>query len=57
MQPAVTIIYQFLAGEDGQTLSEYALILLLIALVMVAGLVLFGQQILAWFFQVVNSWP
>ncbi len=46
-----------LREEDGQTLMEYAVILLLIALAVIAALTLFGGQVLALYNQVVGSWP
>jgi len=46
-----------LREEDGQTLMEYAVILLLIALAVIAALTLFGGQILALYNRVVGSWP
>ncbi len=46
-----------LRKDDGQTLMEYAVILLLIALVVIAGLIVFGGQVLALYNQVVGSWP
>ncbi len=46
-----------LREEDGQTLMEYAVILLLIALAVIAALALFGGQVLALYDQVVGSWP
>jgi Flp pilus assembly pilin Flp len=50
--------YQLLRrGEDGQTLGEYALIMLLIAVVCVAGVTLFGNQLLNLYNQIVTGFP
>ncbi|OPZ71879.1 MAG: hypothetical protein BWY83_00934 [bacterium ADurb.Bin478] len=46
-----------LRQDDGQTLMEYAVILLLIALAVIAALTFFGGQVLALYNQVVGSWP
>lgn len=47
----------WLRKDDGQTLMEYAVILLLIALAVIAALTLFGGQVLALYNQVIGSWP
>ena len=39
------LIRNFVRKEEGQTLSEYALILVLIAVVAIAAITLLGQQI------------
>lgn len=44
-----------LADEEGQTLSEYALILFLIMLVAVGALTLFGQSVSALITNFVNA--
>lgn len=46
-----------LRKDDGQTLMEYAVILLLIALAVIAALTLFGGQVVALYNQVIGSWP
>ena len=45
----------FLHREDGQGLVEYALILVLVAIVIVAALTLLGPQIGSVFSQVINE--
>jgi pilus assembly protein Flp/PilA len=45
----------FYRKEEGQTLSEYALILILIAVVAVVAVTLLGTQLAAMFAQVANS--
>ncbi|NLP08950.1 Flp family type IVb pilin [bacterium] len=47
----------WLLKDDGQTLMEYAVILLLIALAVIAALTLFGGQVLALYNRIVGSWP
>jgi len=41
----VRLLKGFLKGEEGQTLAEYALILVLIAVVVIAAVTLLGNQI------------
>jgi Flp pilus assembly pilin Flp len=42
----ISLAYAWLhSGEDGQGLAEYALILVLIALVAIVALVFFGHQV------------
>ncbi|MCJ7739235.1 MAG: pilus assembly protein [Anaerolineae bacterium] len=45
----------FLPAEDGQGLVEYALILLLVSLVVIAALVLFGPAIGNLYSNIVSS--
>jgi Flp pilus assembly pilin Flp len=45
----------FSRQESGQTLLEYALVLLLIALVVIISLALFGQNLLALLLNVAQS--
>jgi Flp pilus assembly pilin Flp len=35
----------FLSKEEGQTLAEYAILLVLIALVVIVGVTIFGQDV------------
>ena len=39
------ILLQFFLSEEGQTLAEYAILLVLIALVVIVGVTIFGQDI------------
>ncbi len=57
MQPVQLAFRSFLADQYGQTLGEYALILLLIALAAVAGVILFGAQLVALYNQIVAGFP
>ncbi len=41
--------------DDGQTLSEYALILILIAVVAIVAITLLGEQIVAVLTQIANA--
>jgi pilus assembly protein Flp/PilA len=43
--------------ERGQNLVEYALILLLVALVLILIVTLFGDQVSALYSKIVESWP
>ncbi len=43
--------------EQGQGLVEYALLVLLIALIALAAVMVFGQRISILYSQVVSSWP
>jgi Flp pilus assembly pilin Flp len=47
--PCVTGAPRRRGGEEGQTLTEYALLLLLIALVVIAAVTAFGGQVTVWF--------
>jgi len=49
--------HALLIEEDGQTLGEYALILLLIAVAAVAAVTLFGTQLTALYNQIVAGLP
>jgi pilus assembly protein Flp/PilA len=42
-------------GEKGQDLSEYALLIAFIAIVVVAGVTIFGNQLLTWFTNLASS--
>ena len=42
-------IRELLSREEGQDLSEYALLIAFIAIVVVVGVTAFGNQLLAWF--------
>jgi pilus assembly protein Flp/PilA len=48
-------LVSILRREDGQGMVEYALLLALIAVVVIAVLVIFGQAIAAKFTQITNS--
>jgi len=43
--------------EEGQGLVEYALILVLVAVAVVAGLTVFGTTLSGLFSRVVDTWP
>jgi len=43
--------------EEGQGLVEYALILVLVAVAVVAGVTVFGVAVHSLFLKVANSWP
>jgi len=43
--------------EEGQGLLEYALILVLVAVAVVAGLTVFGGTLSSTFSMIANSWP
>jgi pilus assembly protein Flp/PilA len=43
--------------EEGQGLVEYALILVLVAVAVVAGLTVFGGTLNSTFSMIANSWP
>ncbi len=45
----VTSAPKRMGGEKGQTLTEYALLLLLITLVVIAAVTAFGGQVVVWF--------
>ena len=47
----------FLQREEGQGLVEYALILVLIAIVVITVLVLFGDPLADWYRLIVNMFP
>lgn len=44
-------------GESGQGLVEYALILILVAIVVVAMLTLFGEELNSAFSEVIDAFP
>lgn len=44
-------------GEEGQGLVEYALLVLLIALIVLIALTVFGQTVSSLYSQVVANWP
>ena len=46
-----------IAHEEGQGLVEYALIIMLIALVVIGAVGLFGERLNATFDEIVNSFP
>ncbi|MBN1998111.1 Flp family type IVb pilin [candidate division KSB1 bacterium] len=48
-------VTKFFRREEGQTLSEYALILILIAVVAIVAITLLGEQISAVLTQIANS--
>ncbi|HOT98228.1 MAG TPA: Flp family type IVb pilin [bacterium] len=50
-------ICTFIFDQRGQSLGEYALILLLIALAAIAGVILFGAQLAALYNQIVAGFP
>jgi pilus assembly protein Flp/PilA len=47
----------FLQREEGQGLVEYALILVLIAIVVIAVLVVFGDPLAEWYKLIANMFP
>jgi Flp pilus assembly pilin Flp len=47
----------YFPGEDGQGLAEYALLLLLIALVLILLVAIFGGQVASLYSTVYSSWP
>ena len=47
----------FLPCEEGQGLVEYALILVLIAVVVFVAIALFGEQVSALFSQITDAFP
>lgn len=51
------MLHNIFAREEGQGLTEYALIILLIAIAVIAAVTLFGQQLLATYDFIVTSLP
>ena len=51
----ISIIRNIFREKRGQTLSEYALIILLIAVVAILAVTLFGNQIAVMFNQIANA--
>ena len=47
----------YLPHKDGQGLVEYALILMLIAIVVITIVALFGDEVTSAFSHVVSAWP
>jgi Flp pilus assembly pilin Flp len=47
----------FFKNEGGQDLAEYALLIALIALVVIAAVIVFGTQIAAFFTQFITLFP
>lgn len=47
----------FHAREDGQGLAEYGMLIVLVAILLVILLAVFGQQLEAFFLEIVNAWP
>jgi pilus assembly protein Flp/PilA len=47
----------FLPREEGQGLTEYGLVLILVAIVVVLALILFGPAVGNLFSTVVENWP
>ena len=47
----------FFAREQGQGLTEYALIIMSIAIAVIAAVTLFGQEVLSTYDFIVSSWP
>ena len=47
----------YLPGEDGQGLVEYAHLLMLIAIVLIAIVTIFGAKVAALFSAVNSAWP
>ncbi len=45
MQRKIAALTEFIGGENGQAMIEYALILVLIAVVVIAILVVLGNQV------------
>ncbi|TFG73799.1 MAG: pilus assembly protein [Anaerolineales bacterium] len=43
--------------EDGQGLAEYALLLMLIAIVLILIVAIFGGQVASLFSSVISAWP
>lgn len=43
--------------QQGQGLAEYAIILMLIAIVLIAIVAIFGEQVSSLFSEVVAQWP
>lgn len=52
-----SLMARWLAREEGQDLAEYGLLVVLIAVVVVLGVSLLGQQILAFYQQIVARLP
>jgi len=46
-----------ITSEKGQTLAEYALLLLLIVLVVITALTLFGTSLSAYYVRIVAAFP
>jgi len=55
MENLVKWVQNLFRGEKGQTLSEYALILVLIAVVAIIAVTLLGNQITAVLTQIANA--
>ncbi len=51
----MSLLANLFRREDGQTLSEYALILILIAVVAIVAITLLGEQITAVLDQIANA--
>ena len=51
----INFIRNFMSKEEGQTLSEYALILVLIAVVAIGAVTLLGTQIVAVLTNIANN--
>ena len=51
------MLHNFFAREEGQGLVEYAMILMLIALVVIGSLSALGVQVTGMYNSVVGSWP
>lgn len=55
LQKGQTMIY--LPGDQGQGLVEYAVIIMLIALVVILAVMLFGNTVSSLYSRVVAEWP
>jgi Flp pilus assembly pilin Flp len=47
----------FAPKEQGQALVDYSLIILLVAIVVIAAVMFFGQQLVAFYQRVIDAWP
>jgi pilus assembly protein Flp/PilA len=47
--PAMELVRQFIRDEDGQDVVEYCLLIATIAIVVLVGISIFGNNISAWF--------
>jgi pilus assembly protein Flp/PilA len=52
-----TLIHRFVREDQGQDLVEYAMLLALIALIVVAGVGTFGQAINTWYANLSTTLP
>jgi Flp pilus assembly pilin Flp len=57
MRKIIGTLRRLSARQEGQTLTEYAMVLILITLAAVTAVRLFGLEVVNLYQQIIDSWP